>query len=262
MKLDRLLAITMALLNQTRVSATDLANRFEVSLRTIYRDMESINQAGIPIVSYPGADGGYDIMSGYRIDKQLLSLDDFTSIITALRGIQSATESPDIESLLERFGALRPPNPSQAVHDHGSVDLDFKLTPNDREKFTVLQNAIKSLRLVRFHYLDGQGNDSERKVEQQFMSRADFSKIQAKLTFDAQVRTRVHDEFGYDPVISNKDGTLSVTAHFSSMEKALQKILSYGRHVQVQDPPAVVAELLREIAAMAGRYSKENSEAQ
>ncbi|MGE5702647.1 MAG: helix-turn-helix transcriptional regulator, partial [Clostridia bacterium] len=61
MKLDRLLAITMSLLNQKRITAADLAERFEVSLRTIYRDMETLNQAGIPIVSYQGTDGGYEI---------------------------------------------------------------------------------------------------------------------------------------------------------------------------------------------------------
>jgi predicted DNA-binding transcriptional regulator YafY len=70
----------MTLLNQPRVSATELAKRFEVSLRTIYRDMEAINQAGISIVSFAGSDGGNEIMSGYRLDKQVLSLEDFYGI--------------------------------------------------------------------------------------------------------------------------------------------------------------------------------------
>ncbi|WP_245599968.1 helix-turn-helix transcriptional regulator [Paenibacillus harenae] len=120
MKLDRLLAITMTLLNQTRVSATDLAERFEVSLRTIYRDMESINLAGIPIVSFPGSDGGYEIMPGYRVDKQILSLDDFSSICSALRGARTATDSSDIDGLLERIGALMPNH--QGAADSFNVD--------------------------------------------------------------------------------------------------------------------------------------------
>ncbi|WJH35793.1 HTH domain-containing protein [Paenibacillus sp. CC-CFT747] len=106
MKLDRLLAITMTLLNKTRVSAAELAERFEVTPRTIYRDMEAINLAGIPIVSFAGSDGGYEIMPGYRLDKQLLSMDDFSSIISALRGARSATESTELDRLLERIGAL------------------------------------------------------------------------------------------------------------------------------------------------------------
>ncbi|MGO4548769.1 helix-turn-helix transcriptional regulator [Paenibacillus sp. 2TAB23] len=163
MKLDRLLAITMALLNQTRVSATELAERFEVSLRTIYRDMEAINQAGIPIVSFAGSDGGYEMMPGYRIEKQMLSLDDFTAICSALRGAKSATGSSDINGLLERVGALMP----KSVSSNASVpiDMDFQPVPNDKEKIEPLHTAIRALRLVHFSYLDSKGQETERMIE-------------------------------------------------------------------------------------------------
>jgi predicted DNA-binding transcriptional regulator YafY len=153
----------MSLLNQTRVSATELAERFEVSLRTIYRDMESINQAGIPIISFPGSDGGYEIMSGYRIDKQVLSFDDFSAICSALRGAKSATDSSDINELLERIGALMPAPASGA--SSVQVDLDFKPAPNDKGKIELLHKAIKELKVVRFHYLDNKGQETERMVE-------------------------------------------------------------------------------------------------
>lgn len=65
MKLDRLLAITMILIQRRRIPAKELADMFEVSVRTIYRDIEAINQAGIPIVSYQGANGGIGIMENY-----------------------------------------------------------------------------------------------------------------------------------------------------------------------------------------------------
>lgn len=162
MKLDRLLAITMTLLNQTRVSATSLAERFEVSLRTIYRDMESINQAGIPIVSFPGSDGGYEIMSGYRIDKQILSLDDFSSIFSALRGVRSVTDSTDFDGLLERIGAIMP---NQARADQMNVDFDLTPTPNDKEKIVLLHQAIKDCQLVQIDYLDNKGTETERTIE-------------------------------------------------------------------------------------------------
>lgn len=54
MKIDRLLSIVVILLNNNRISARELASKFEVSIRTIYRDIEAINLAGIPIVSFPG----------------------------------------------------------------------------------------------------------------------------------------------------------------------------------------------------------------
>ncbi|MDQ0062940.1 helix-turn-helix transcriptional regulator [Paenibacillus harenae] len=165
MKLDRLLAITMTLLNQPRVSATALAERFEVSLRTIYRDMEAINQSGIPIVSYPGADGGYEIMSNYRIDKQVLTLEDFSSIYAALRGIRTATDSSDDHELLDKIGAMIPGSADTAKADISRIDLDFKPTPNDKLKFGPLHDAIKELHLVRFAYLNNKGEESERTVE-------------------------------------------------------------------------------------------------
>lgn len=58
MKIDRLLAIVILLLNKDRIPAKVLAQRFGVSVRTVYRDLETINLAGIPIVSYPGSNGG------------------------------------------------------------------------------------------------------------------------------------------------------------------------------------------------------------
>jgi predicted DNA-binding transcriptional regulator YafY len=303
-KLDRLLAITMTLLNQPRVNATELAERFEVSLRTIYRDMETINQAGIPIVSFPGSDGGYEIMSGYRIDKQILSLDDFSSICSALRGARSATVSSNIDGLLERIGALMPPQSGAA--DSVNVDLDFTPTPNDKEKIGPLHQAIKELHLVQFEYLDNKGTETERTVEpmglflkgyvwylygycltrsdirvfrlsrmtllrnlpetfvrrnytlqdveQQFMSQANFTKVRVVLHFNPEIKTRVRDEFGFDQVVINPDGTLSVTTHYSSTQRAIQSILSYSSYVTIIEPPDLIVELQRHIMNMSQIY--------
>nr|WP_275900804.1 YafY family protein [Paenibacillus periandrae] len=302
--MDRLLAITMTLLNQPRVNATELAERFEVSLRTIYRDMESINQAGIPIVSFPGSDGGYEIMSGYRIDKQVLSLEDFSSICSALKGARSATDSSDIDGLLERINILMPTTSNAANMVH--VDLDFTPAPNDKVKIAPLRQAIKEQYIVRFEYLDSKGTETERMiepmglflkgyvwylygycltrsairvfrlsrmlrlrslpetfvrraytlqdVEEQFMSHANFSKVRAVLHFNPEVKTRVRDEYGYDQIIDNPDGTISVTAHYSSKEKAVQNILSYSSHVKLIDPPELIAELQGHIMKMVQIY--------
>ncbi|MUT68320.1 YafY family protein [Paenibacillus sp. NEAU-GSW1] len=259
MKLDRLLAITMTLLNQPRVSATDLSKRFEVSLRTIYRDMEAINQAGIPIVSFAGSDGGYEIMQGYRLEKQVLSLDDFSSIYSALRGVRSATDHIEIDRLIERIGALMP---GQNTRDQYYLDFDFKPAPNDKVH-------------MAFKYLDNNGAETERKVEpmglflkgyiwylygycltrmnirvfrlsrigqlrrdytlqdveKQFMNRADFKKVQAVLLFQSEMKTRVRDEFGFDQLLMNSEDTLSLTTfHFDKQDyiDQIKSIYGYG----------------------------------
>lgn len=69
MKIDRLISIIMILNNKERVTAKELSEKFEVSTKTIQRDIDTIEMAGIPIVSYKGHEGGYGIIDSYRVDK-------------------------------------------------------------------------------------------------------------------------------------------------------------------------------------------------
>lgn len=73
MKFDRLLGITLELLTKRKVTATELASKFEVSVRTIYRDMDLINQAGIPTASTSGSNGGFEYLETARKVWQWLS---------------------------------------------------------------------------------------------------------------------------------------------------------------------------------------------
>ena len=94
MKIDRLLGITIFLLNNKKVSAKVLANKFEVSLRTIQRDLDTLCKAGIPVVYFFGVDGGYEILDCFNMDKQIVGNNDYSNIISALQGLASAYESP------------------------------------------------------------------------------------------------------------------------------------------------------------------------
>ena len=71
MKVDRLVSIIMILLDKKRIGAQELADMFEVSLRTIYRDIDTINMAGIPVCSVPGVGAGFEIMQKYKIDRSV-----------------------------------------------------------------------------------------------------------------------------------------------------------------------------------------------
>jgi predicted DNA-binding transcriptional regulator YafY len=169
MKLDRLLAITMLLLNRRRVGAKELSERFEVSLRTIYRDLESINQSGIPIVSYTGSDGGYEIMDQYRLDRQLLSLEELQSIIIALKSMHPSLEEPDIGSLLDKVGTLMSKSEqgeAAALSQQIVIDLNpWHGGDAEKEKLGVLKKAVRDLHLVRFAYTNTQGTGTERDCE-------------------------------------------------------------------------------------------------
>ncbi|MGG6310864.1 helix-turn-helix transcriptional regulator [Paenibacillus macerans] len=170
MKLERLMAITMILLNRRRVQAQELADKLEVSLRTIYRDLESLSLAGIPIVSYTGTEGGYEIMESYRLDRQMLSFDELMALSMALRGLQStqAMDPAQIDRLLEKVGTLV----TQAEQEHLTVSqpiqIDFtpwKKSEAERQKYESLHHAVQGHKRVHFHYLNAQGEDSERLIE-------------------------------------------------------------------------------------------------
>ena len=103
MKLDRLIAILSVLLNQERTTAPELAKRFEVSRRTISRDIEALNQAGIPIVAQQGAGGGIRIMEGFRMDRTALTSADMQAILAGLRSLDSVSGTNQYRQLMEKI---------------------------------------------------------------------------------------------------------------------------------------------------------------
>ncbi|MCY9669989.1 YafY family transcriptional regulator [Paenibacillus alginolyticus] len=169
MKIDRLLAITMLLLNRRRISAKELSERFEVSLRTVYRDVEAINQAGVPVVSYAGMSGGYEIMDQYRLDRQFLSLDELQSIIVGLKGIRYTVGDQEISNLLDKVGALVAKSEQNTVANLNNqliIDMNpWRGNDQDKEKMNTLRTSIKESKLISFHYITSQSEESVRTVE-------------------------------------------------------------------------------------------------
>lgn len=94
MKIDRLIGILSILLQRSSVTAPELAEQFEVSRRTINRDVEALCQAGIPIVTRQGAGGGISIMEGYRMDRTLLSVADMQAILAGRSLFPDPPEAP------------------------------------------------------------------------------------------------------------------------------------------------------------------------
>ena len=105
MKLDRLLGILTVLLQSDRITALELAEKFEVNRRTIGRDVDTLCQAGIPIVTQQGIGGGISIAEGYKFDKSILTSDELSRIIAALKGIGSVSERSNIERILDKLHA-------------------------------------------------------------------------------------------------------------------------------------------------------------
>lgn len=169
LKIERLLAMITMLLNKRRMSASELATHFEVSLRTIYRDLETINAAGIPLVAYPGSHGGYEIMESFTIDRQFLSLEELVTVIAALKGVQSSTADNQVGYLLGKIKTLATSGSermgTEAVHP---IVYDFNpwgSTKESMNKVSQLRQAIENKQRVSFLYTKLQGESQERTVE-------------------------------------------------------------------------------------------------
>ena len=146
MKIERLYAITLYLLNHGRTSASTLAAYFEVSPRTIQRDIDSLCLAGIPVIAIAGASGGYELSDSFQFDKNFATPEDYACLLTALHGLVSATCDPKAKHLLEKIIPLSKSNETGMI-------LDFSiLREGEQTTLQLLQTAIAEKHAVQFSY--------------------------------------------------------------------------------------------------------------
>ena len=98
MKADRLYGITLYLLNHKRASGRCLADTFEVSLRCIQRDMDTLSMAGVPIIAYSGVNGGYELQEGYKLPAALVKEQDYAIIAASLDSMESAGLHKEVQT--------------------------------------------------------------------------------------------------------------------------------------------------------------------
>lgn len=116
--MNRLISIIMLLLERKTISAADLARTFEVSKRTIYRDIETINEAGIPIITYPGSKGGIGIMEKFKVDKRLFSESDLTTLLIGLSGMHSALDNAETKQVISKLKAIIPKEKENDIDEY------------------------------------------------------------------------------------------------------------------------------------------------
>jgi predicted DNA-binding transcriptional regulator YafY len=168
-KLDRLLAIVMLIINRKRVSAEELARYFEVSVRTIYRDIDAINLASIPIVAFPGKNRGFGIMESYKVDRHVLTPDDIFSIVTALRGVGASVAGRRARDTAEKLVTLLPEEERSRLKKREEtiiIDSSPWMYPGHlKKRADEILRAIEECRLVAMTYMDGNGTALKRTVE-------------------------------------------------------------------------------------------------
>ena len=162
MKINRLLEISLVLLNKGTVTAKELAERFGVSTRTIYRDVDILSTAGIPVYTNKGNGGGISILDNYSINKTMLNEGERDSLLLALKTLQS-TKYPEIDKILDKIGAVFKQSPAADW-----VDINFSpwgSGPNAENKLLNIKMAILGCHVITFDYINANGIKSQKTAE-------------------------------------------------------------------------------------------------
>lgn len=169
MKIDRLLSIVIHLMGREQASASDLAERFGVTVRTIQRDLEAIDAAGIPVAAFHGPHGGYRILDTFRLDRQFLTFDDLFFITTALQGISDSLEDAAVERTADKIRSLASRHPPQELASRAErLYIDFRALGHSarrKEHMALIQKALERNRCLSFSYTSARLETLRRVVE-------------------------------------------------------------------------------------------------
>ncbi|MFA9466396.1 MAG: helix-turn-helix transcriptional regulator [Velocimicrobium sp.] len=155
----------MILSNCEKMSASKLANLFEVTPRTIYRDIEVIEKAGIPIFTTTGTAGGIGILPEYKIDRSLFTSSDIQTILMGLSSVSSALSAKDMISTLEKVKNLLPDNHTIKANQ---ITVDLTTWMGNKSLLVLIEQIKQSLeenRLLQFSYCNNNGIISSRHIE-------------------------------------------------------------------------------------------------
>ncbi len=294
MKLDRLIGILAVLQRKGKVTAPYLAERFEVSRRTILRDIETLSQAGLPVVTTQGGDGGIALMEGFSLDTTVLTREELAAIIAGLGSLDSVEALSQTPTLVRKL--------ADRADNEIVIDLASFYKESLSEKINLLKSAIRARKIVEFRYYYAKGV-AEKRVEPYRIcfkwsdwyvlgyctQRQDFRlyKLQRlwdlreadacfapreippeKLRLDSGIRDdyvitalfrpeaayRIVEEFGPGAYTEREDGLLEFRRGYNSAEAALPWLLSFGSSVTVTDPPELVERMRHETERMAKKY--------
>jgi len=292
MKLDRLMGILAVMQQQGRVTAAGLAEKFEVSAKTIQRDMDALCRAGFPIAALRGAGGGYAIMEGYQLNPMALTRAEMEALWAGVGSLRSVAQQ-DAENMARRLPG-----------DYRDVSIDLASFYRDSlaEKIRLLRDAIRERYRVTFQYASPKG-ESRRKVEpcqvvyrwsdwyvygfdcekQEFRTfklrrlwqlertgetfaahpavekqYGDFMRDEYMVSarYAPECKYRLVEERGPDSFYQQPDGRLMACWGFDGPRQAASWFLGFGAQAEVIEPEEVRQILRAEAAKMQKIYEK------
>ena len=161
MKDNRLFRILYYILEKEKVTANELADKFEVSVRTIYRDIDSISSVGVPIFTTQGKGGGIKIDNEFILNKSLFDTNEKEQIIAALQGLEKTNEAYKSE-LITKLSALF------KIKNSNWIEIDFTSWGSNntyQDFFNALKTVIINKNIIFFSYNSSKGEKINRKVK-------------------------------------------------------------------------------------------------
>lgn len=238
MQIDRLIQIVFFLLSHESITAKQLAEQLNVSTRTIYRDINVLSVAGIPIISQKGYDGGLSLLQGFSMDKSYFTEEEQSNIIQALQMLKSSNY-PDAETSLNKVAGLFSHN---LQSEWLEIDFSYWGSPEkERSNITALERAIINKYVIRFTYHNAElaiTNQTVEPLKLIFKSHAWYlvayshakneirtykiSRIREIHITDQLFHRELSKDFSLTPTYKEEDNIPLFTLHFS--EKIAYKV--------------------------------------
>ena len=159
MQIERLFGIVFMLLDQKRATAAQLAERFGVSVRTIYRDIDTLSLAGIPVYSLKGKNGGISLMEDFVMDKSIFSQQEQAELLSILQGTAAVQPGEAAGLFLKMRGLFQKQAPDW-------IEIDYSdWSGMQAEIFSTLKAAILQCRVLSFEYVNSRGEKRKRRAE-------------------------------------------------------------------------------------------------
>ena len=247
MKIDRLVSIIMVLLDKKRISSQALADMFEVSQRTIYRDVETINMAGIPIRSTPGVGGGFEIMKEYKLEKKVFSSSDLSAILMGLSSLSSMVRGEEVVQALAKVKSFIPADQAKEISLKANqiyIDLSPWLgNRNVQPYLELVKTALERNELLAFDYVDRHRTRTTRTAEPYQLvlknshwywqgychTRKDFRLFRLSRTLNLHMlgqsfipKEYPKPQFEYPDFLAPSYTTITIRIHTSVMDKVLE----------------------------------------
>jgi len=246
MKVDRLVGIIMILLDKERIGAQELADMFEVSPRTIYRDIDAINMAGIPVRGAPGVGGGFEIMQKYKIDKKVFSTAELSAILMGLSSLSNMIRGDELVNALAKVKSFIPADRAKDIEIKANqvyIDLSpWMGSGNIQAYLEIIKTALQENKLLTFEYADRYGNKTARTAEPYQLvlksshwyfqgychKRNDFRLFRLSRTSNLQMqeesfapRDYQKPQLDFTDILENMQTKIKIRIHKSVMERAL-----------------------------------------